>query len=121
MALSKNEAIKLARDFVAKCAEKHDIRRAYLFGSFAREAVTRHSDIDLAIVIGSTHEFEDTPYNEDFEIFHEAQKYNSLLEVVCFPEHDFEMSGSSLVKRIKHDGIMIMENETNRKTADPCA
>jgi hypothetical protein len=33
---------------------------------------------------------EDSPFNEDFEIFHEAQQYNSLLEVVCFAQDTFD-------------------------------
>lgn len=108
MALSKNEAIKISKDFLVACSQKHDIRRAYLFGSFARGAVSEYSDIDLAVILGNTRASEDSPYDEDFEIFHEAQQHNSLIEVICFSENDFEQEGSALARRIKKEGIMVM-------------
>lgn len=46
-------------------------------------------------------------YQETHEIFHEAQEQDSLLEVLCFREDEFETDGDTLVAKIKKEGIRI--------------
>jgi predicted nucleotidyltransferase len=108
MALSKNEVMKIVQDFLASCSQKHDIKQAYLFGSFAKDTACDYSDVDLAIVLKNMRTSEDSIYDEDFEIFHEAQQFNSLLEVVCLPEEVFNTDSGALVQRIKREGVMVM-------------
>ena len=108
MALSKNEVMKIVHDFLVSCGQKHKIKRAYLFGSFAKDAASDYSDVDLAIVLENIRASEDSIYDEDFEIFHEAQQFNSLIEVVCFPEEVFNTDSGALVQRIKREGVMVM-------------
>ena len=36
MALSKDEVMTLVKRFIAECAKKHNVKGAYLFGSFAK-------------------------------------------------------------------------------------
>ena len=88
-----------------------------------------HSDIDVAVVLDKIHN--GSPFwlrlranwrarrvNEAFEIFHEAQKQNSLFKVVCFSETEFiwlRLDASprrvneeqEVIKHIKKDGIKI--------------
>jgi len=108
MALSKDDVLKLIRSFLNECSQKHEIVQAYLFGSYATGKVKEYSDIDVAIVLptsySATHSFSD----EDFAIFHEAQTYNSLLEVVCFTKDTFEQQRDPIVRRIKQEGILVM-------------
>ena len=66
-----------------------------------------YSDVDIAIVLGSLTGSEGSPFDEDFEIFHEAQKYNSILEVVCFVQDEFDQDATTLVKKIKREGIRL--------------
>jgi predicted nucleotidyltransferase len=108
MALSKNEVINLVKKFLNLCVQKHHIKQAYLFGSYATGRAKDYSDVDLAIVLETLSTSEDTPYSEGFRIFHEAQQYNSILEVVCFPEESFHQNSNPLVARIKQEGIPIM-------------
>ena len=108
MALSKDEVIKIANGFLRLIRTKHDIRQAYLFGSFAKGITKDYSDVDLALVLGTLDRSEESPFDESFRIFHEAQKYNSLLEVVCFAQEEFDQDGGALVKRIKKEGIKLM-------------
>lgn len=108
MALQKNEVIKIAKGFLELVRQKHDVRQAYIFGSFARGVAKEYSDIDLAIILGSLYSDEYSPFDEDFEIFHEAQKYNSLLEVICFIQDEFDQNGSTLIKQIKKQGIRLI-------------
>ena len=108
MALSKDEVIKIATGFLEMVRRTHDIRQAYLFGSFAKGTAKDYSDVDIAVVMGSLDVPGDSPYDESFKIFHEAQKYNSLLEVVCFLQEEFDRDGGVLVKLIKKEGIRLI-------------
>jgi predicted nucleotidyltransferase len=83
MALSKDEVIKIAIGFLDLIRKNYDVRQAYLFGSFAKGVAKDYSDVDLAIILGSQEVSGESPFDEKFKIFHEGQKYNSLLEVVC--------------------------------------
>ena len=93
MALSKDEVIKIAIGFLDLVRQNYDVRQASLFGSFAKD----DSDVDLPIVLGSLDVSEESPFDEKFKIFHEGQKYNSLLEVICFGQEEFDQDGGSLV------------------------
>jgi len=108
MALSKDDIIKIANGFLELIQQKHDVRQAYLFGSWATGTTKDYSDVDLAVVLGARTNSLPSPFDEDFQIFHEAQKYNSLLEVVSFVQRDFDESMSTLVKKIKKEGIRLL-------------
>ncbi len=108
MALSKDEVIKLVNEFIQLLRQQHDVREVYLFGSFAKSIAKEYSDIDLAVVLGSLDKSISPPYDEHFKIFHEAQKFNSLLEVVCFNKEEFDRDGGTLVRQIKKEGIKLV-------------
>jgi predicted nucleotidyltransferase len=108
MALSKDEVIKITNGFLELVRKKHDVREAYLFGSFAKGTAKDYSDVDLAIVLRSLNIPEESPYNEGFRIFHEAQNYDSRLEVVCFAEEEFDQDGGALIRQIKKEGIKLI-------------
>ncbi len=106
MAYTQDKAIELARSFLKQASKKHPIRTAYLFGSYARGIQKEYSDIDIAVVFEKiTHG--KRYYEESFEIFHEAQEYNSFLEVLCFQEDEFESNGGAIVAKIKKEGVKI--------------
>ena len=79
-----NEAIEAVRKLLQELARKHDIKSAYIFGSYARGNPGLNSDIDIAVVLGSVRD--GSPFDERFQIFHEVQQYNSLYETICFLE-----------------------------------
>jgi len=108
MALEKDEVMKIVNAFLELVRHKHDVRQAYLFGSFTKGTPKKYGDVDLAIVLGSLGSSEEPLYDEKFKIFHEAQEYNSLLEVVCFRQEEFDQDGGSLVKHIKKEGIRLV-------------
>jgi len=62
----------------------------------------------LAVVLGKVDQSIDPLNNEFFKIFHEAQKYNSFLEVVCFNKEEFDTNEALLVKHIKKEGIKLI-------------
>jgi predicted nucleotidyltransferase len=47
MALSKDEMIKIANEFLELIRAKHDAREAYLFGSFAKGIKKDYSDVSI--------------------------------------------------------------------------
>jgi len=108
MALPKDEVIEIVSSFLKVARQGHDVREAYLFGSFAKGVPKDYSDVDLAIVLGSVRSSEEPPFDESFNLFHEAQRFNSLLEVVCFRQEEFDKDAGSLVKKIKKEGIRVI-------------
>ena len=106
MAYTQDKVIDLARSFLHEAAKKHKISTAYLFGSYARGTQRDYSDIDIAVIIPSITQ-PDRYSEETFNIFHEAQEFNSLIEIVCFKEDEFNRDGETIVKHIKREGVKI--------------
>jgi len=105
MAYSRDDAIRVAREFVQRAASRYRIHRAFLFGSYAWGVPAEHSDIDLAVVLETSSGSRGAGVDEEFELFHEAQESSSLLEVICFSREEFESDGGTLIRRIKKDGL----------------
>ena len=106
--MSKDEVIQMAKKFLDQVRGKHDVRDAYLFGSFAKGMPADYSDVDLAIILGGPPGLKETLFDESFMIFHEAQEFNSRLEVVCFPQEEFDQDGGALARQIKKEGIKLL-------------
>ncbi len=106
MAYTKNEALAIAKAFLKEASKRHPVYSAYLFGSYARGDQKDYSDIDIAAVLGKPNQPRKY-YEETFEIFHEAQEYNSILEVLCFREDEFEKNELDIVSQIKKEGVKI--------------
>lgn len=104
MAYTQNKAVELAKSFLKQASKRHPIRFAYLFGSYVRGTQKDYSDIDIALVISGKGE---RYYEESLALFHEAQEFNSLLEVICFREDEFERGEAAVVARIKKEGLQL--------------
>jgi predicted nucleotidyltransferase len=106
MGYSRDQIISDLKGLLLELKKDHDIREAYLFGSYARGNPGEHSDIDVAVVLGA---FRDgSPLDERFEIFHWVQGRNSFIEVVCLTEDEFRAGEITLVRHIKREGIRII-------------
>ena len=106
MAYTQNEAIEVVKAFLKETSKRHSVYSAYLFGSYAKGDQKGYSDIDVAVIVDKCLQSR-RYYNEAFEIFHEAQEYNSLLEILCFREDEFEGNSLEIITRIKKEGIKI--------------
>ena len=106
MAYTQDKALELAKSFIKQASMRHSIRSAYLFGSYVRGTQKDYSDIDIALVMPRVSEAK-VYYKESQDIFHEAQEFNSLLEVVCFREDEFERGDEAIVNQIKKEGVRI--------------
>ncbi|RLD22510.1 MAG: nucleotidyltransferase domain-containing protein, partial [Bacteroidetes bacterium] len=49
--------LETSKRFVGQISEEMDVKKAYLFGSFAKGLEKKDSDIDIAIVIGNMNDF----------------------------------------------------------------
>ncbi len=105
MAYSRDDAVRVAREFLQGVASRYRIHRAFLFGSYVWGRPAAYSDIDLAVVLARSPGLQSSSVDEQFEIFHEAQEYNSALEVICFTRDEFEDDGGALIRRIKKEGL----------------
>lgn len=106
MAYTRDKAIELVKSFLNHITKKHSIHSVYLFGSYAKGTQKDYSDIDVALILNKISRYEKS-YEESFEIFHEAQEFNSLLEVICFREDEFEKGETAIAGRIKKEGFEI--------------
>ena len=50
-------AINIARKYINQLPRDIDVRKAYLFGSFAKDSNSIDSDIDVAIILGNMKDF----------------------------------------------------------------
>jgi predicted nucleotidyltransferase len=107
VAYTKDEAVRIAGAFVAQARTRHPVVRAYVFGSYATGRQQDHSDIDLAVVLGRGPGPGEGHGDESFEIYHEAQEFNSMLETICFREDEFEENGHSIIAWIKREGVAV--------------
>ena len=105
MAYSRDDAVRIARGFLQRAISRYRIRRAFLFGSYAWGRPTEYSDIDVAVILETSPASQGSSFDEQFEIFHEAQEYNSALEVICFTPEEFEDDSGALMRRIKKEGL----------------
>ena len=105
MGYTKDEIKVNARNIILSLIKNHSIKAAYIFGSYSKGNATEYSDIDVAVVLDKIRN--GSPFNEAFEIFHEVQKQNSLIETVCFTETEFINEEDYLIRHIKKEGIKI--------------
>jgi predicted nucleotidyltransferase len=106
MAFTKDQIIEDVKEILLKLRERHPITAAYLFGSYARGAARDYSDVDIAVVLKTINKR--GAFDEQFEIFHEMQEYNSLFEVVCFREDEFANGETMLAQHIRREGVRIL-------------
>lgn len=90
--------IERIKEVVTKLSKKYGVKRAYLFGSYAKGEATENSDVDLIIDKGEIHSF------SDFFDFHEELQNElgtevDLLTDKGIPEHFYN--------RIKDDRVLL--------------
>ena len=100
--MDKNEAIKLARNYVDFITTKYSVESAILFGSYAKGTNHTDSDIDLAIIFKSIEDIIDL----QIELMCLRSDDDLLIEPHPFSVSDFEMS-NPMVEEIKKNGIEI--------------
>lgn len=86
---------------------QNNVDKAIVFGAVARGTATRHSDIDLMIVMPTTKRFFDR--YEPFNPLHDMAKPKAVDLLIYSPEELSAISHRAFIKKILQDGITIYE------------
>ena len=90
--------------FVEQARDEFDVKRAILFGSYAKGNFTEESDIDVCIVINGI----ENNFSAALTIAPKVIKIDSRIEPVVFSVDEFENEGDfGLLKEIKNYGITV--------------
>jgi predicted nucleotidyltransferase len=96
--------IKKMKDFVSLVSSSGiTLRKAILFGSYARNQQTKYSDIDVALVAD---EFCSVP-TEDIKLFVAAMRKYYMVQPQTFNTNDFSPDNNPFVEEILKTGIEI--------------
>lgn len=105
--LSLPEQYKHTLSFIISRLHKFPVvRDAILFGSCARQDATRHSDIDLALVV-------DKPLSpeEEWDIDNSIRDWDTNLpcDIIFIPAEAFEqeVKGESIIRPILREGVQL--------------
>ena len=105
--MDKNEALRVAEEYVSSISSKYNIRQALLFGSFAKGTYHEDSDIDIAIVVNNGVDIIDT----QIDLMKLRRSIDLRIEPHPFMIGDFDKS-NPVVNEILKYGI-----EISRKVA----
>lgn len=98
--MDKEKALKLAKKYKERVAEKLPLKAVYLYGSYSKGNYTEDSDIDIAIVVEKLNDnfFEDTPL-----LWKLRRKISTLIEPVLLIEDE----SNPLYYDILRTGILV--------------
>ncbi len=102
--MDKNKASKIARQYINFIKEKDpNIKKVYMFGSFAKGTIRKDSDIDLAIIFKKL----DDPFDMQVQLMKLRRKFDTRIEPHPFKESDFQTS-NPFANEILNTGIEII-------------
>jgi predicted nucleotidyltransferase len=96
-------AVNIARKYLSSLPADINIKRAYLFGSYAKGTQREESDIDIAVVVGHMDDF----FEMQIELFRRRRKIDLRIEPHPFDEEDFSENNPVAVE-IMNSGIEIL-------------
>ncbi len=98
---------KKLKDILTPLFKRNKVIKAILFGSTARGTETKHSDIDLLILMKTDKRF--FPRYDDFIDVHELLKENAVDMLIYTPDELEQMSNRAFIKNILSEGKVIYE------------
>lgn len=102
--MDKNEALRIAQDYIDLIGSKYNVRQAILFGSFAKGTNHNDSDIDIAIVINNVDDIIDA----QIELMKMRRTIDLRIEPHPFMIEDFNRN-NPVVNEILKYGIILSE------------
>jgi predicted nucleotidyltransferase len=96
-------AINIAKSYVAQLPREMAVKKAYLFGSYARGTQSDSSDIDVAIIIGSMNDI----FDLQMEMLRIRRKIDLRIEPHPIKEKDFSPL-NPFADEIMRSGIEIL-------------
>lgn len=102
--MDKEKAALIAREYVEFIRKKDpNIKKAYIFGSFAKGTDREDSDIDLAIIFKNLTD----PFDMQVRLMKLRRQFDTRIEPHPFRESDFRMS-NPLAHEIMKTGLEII-------------
>ena len=102
--MDKTKASEVAKRYVDFLRKRNpNIKKAYLFGSYAKGSTNIDSDIDLAIVF---EKLSDT-FDMQVQLMKFRRKFDTRIEPHAFRESDFEPT-NPLAKEILETGLEVI-------------
>lgn len=102
--MDTNEALKIAKRYLAAVGAKYQIENAFLFGSYAKGTNHADSDIDLAIVVKSA----DDIIELQIQLMQLRSDDDLMIEPHPIRSDDFDLT-NPIVAEIKKYGIKIRD------------
>ena len=104
MARKADKAVRLVKEYIEELERnKIPIRKAILFGSYAKGQAKEESDIDVALL---SEVFSGDRFEDRRKIVPMRRKIDNRIEPLPFKPEDFE-SGGILAEEIKKTGIVV--------------
>jgi predicted nucleotidyltransferase len=100
--MDKRQAINIASIYVKEVKSKYDLKKAILFGSFAKESDNNDSDIDIALVFKNVGDI----FDMQIELMKLRRNVDLRIEPHPFDEEDFDTYNPVAREILKH-GIEI--------------
>lgn len=97
------EIIELVRSFILSIPSDFGVKKAYLFGSYAKGTAQEDSDIDIALVLVGMTDF----FSIQRELMRLRRKIDLRIEPHPIDEQDFN-SGNQFSEEIEKTGIEIV-------------
>ena len=102
--MDKRTAYRLAKEYIEFLKNNnYDVKKAYIFGSYAKDTFNDDSDIDLAIILKNV----TNSFNIQVTFMKLRRKFDTRIEPHPFDEKDFD-SANPLVHEILKTGFKIM-------------
>ena len=90
--------------------QEHKIKKAILFGSFARNDASRHSDIDMILVQNTSLRFLDR-YDGVLSAFSQALPEWDVDLLIYTPDELAEISGRRFIRQALEEGKILYESK----------
>ncbi len=98
--------INIAEKYISNLPREMDVRKAYLFGSYARSRHSDESDIDVAVILGTMKDFFET----QMQLLRIRRKIDLRIEPHPIRESDFS-SLNPFANEIMQSGIELKLND----------
>jgi uncharacterized protein len=106
MADKSNKTIKNIKKYILELERNRiPIKKAFLFGSYARGLARPESDIDVALI---SDVFSGDRFKDRQRIIPLRRKIDSRIEPLPFTPEDFD-NGGMLAEEIKKNGILVFQ------------
>ena len=99
--MAQKEIINIVSKYKESLSDRFDILSVYIFGSYSKETYSEDSDIDVAVIVKNS-----IQYDDEIEIMKLRRNFDLRIEPHIFSESDFD-NPNPLINEIKRTGIII--------------